>query len=112
MARLDRRGRVTTVPFQKPGVPEAHGLTLAECEAAAWAVAPDGRRYRGAAAINAALAWALGRPFLLRLYALPGLRQIQDGVYALVAALRRHLPGVTPYCQQHPEECGLGNAAL
>ncbi len=111
MARLDRHGRVATVPFQKPGVPEAHGLTLAECEAAAWAVTPDGRRYRGAAAINAALAWALDRPGLLQLYALPGVHQLQDAAYALIAVLRHRLPGVTPHCRQHPKDCGWESAA-
>lgn len=102
---LDRHGRVTAVPFQKPGVPEAAGLTIEQCEQAAWAVEPDGRLHRGAGAVNAALAWALGVPALLRLYQMPVLRQIQDAVYDWVAANRERLPGVIPYCQQHPEEC-------
>lgn len=106
LCALDRHGRVTAVPFQKPGIPESAGLTREQCEAAAWAVEPDGRRHRGAGAVNAALARALDLPILLRLYDLPVIQQIQDAVYDWVAANRQRFPGTTPYCQQHPEECG------
>jgi predicted DCC family thiol-disulfide oxidoreductase YuxK len=102
---LDRAHRVTVVPFQKPGVPAAHGLTYAQCEAAAWAITPEARRYRGAGAINMALSVALGTRLPLWLYAIPGLRQLQDGVYAVIARIRSRLPGVTPYCEEFPEEC-------
>jgi len=96
---------VTAVPFQRSGVPTAHGLSVAECEAAAWAVTPDGARHRGAGAVNAALAAALGTRLPLRLYAVPGIRQAQDRVYAWVAAHRHRFPGDTPYCEQHPADC-------
>jgi len=102
---LDRRRRVTAVPFQQSAALATHGLTVEQAEAAAWAIAPDGRRYRGAAAVDAALAVALGNGLPLRLYFLPGLRQLQDRVYAWVAAHRGRLPGDTPYCDQHPAEC-------
>lgn len=105
MWALDRRRRVTVVPFQKPGAPEAAGLTVEQCERAAWGIAPDGRRYRGAAAVNAALAVATGTRLPLALYGLPGVRQLEDLVYALVARYRSHLPGAAPYCAEHPEEC-------
>jgi hypothetical protein len=59
---LDRNRRVTAVPFQKSGTPASVGLTLEECEASAWAIAPDGGRYRGAEAVNALVAAALGTP--------------------------------------------------
>lgn len=106
MKALDRHGRVTTVPFQKPGAPESVGLTPAACAAAAWAVDAEGRRYRGAGAVHAALAWALGAPILLKLYALPLIRPAADAIYGWVAAHRSRLPGVTPHCAQHPEDCG------
>jgi predicted DCC family thiol-disulfide oxidoreductase YuxK len=102
---LDRRRRLTIVPFQKPGVPAAHGLTVADCERAAWTVTPDGRRYPGAAAVNVALAVALGTRLPWVLYRLPGIRQLQDLIYALVARNRTRLPGDTPYCEQHPDAC-------
>ena len=103
---LDRRRRVTAVPFQRPGVPAAHGLSVAQCEAAVWAVTADGARYRGAGAVNAALAAALGSTLPLRLYGLPGVGWVQERVYELVARHRHRLPGDRPYCEQHPAECG------
>jgi len=102
---LDQHHRVTVVPFQQTGAPEQVGLTLAQCETAAWAIMPSGQRYRGAGAINATLSVALGSGLPLWLYMLPGLRQLQDVVYALVSRYRSHLPGDRPYCQQHPERC-------
>jgi predicted DCC family thiol-disulfide oxidoreductase YuxK len=102
---LDRDRRVTAVPFQKTGVPAAVGLTVKECEASAWAIAPDGGRYRGAEAVNAVVAAALGTTIPLLVYSLPGIRQLQDFVYYLVASNRGRLPGDRPYCAQHPAEC-------
>lgn len=101
--RLDRRGRVRVVPCQAPGVVDAYGLTVADCEAAAWAFTADGHRHRGAAALNAALAAALGTALPLRVYRLPGVRRLQDAVYGWVARNRRRFRGVTPWCVQHPE---------
>ena len=102
---LDHNRRVRAVPFQKSGVPASVGLTLEECKATAWAIAPDGGRYRGAEAVNAALATALGTGLPLLLYSLPGIRQLQDFIYYLVASNRSLLPGDQPYCAQHPAEC-------
>ena len=102
---LDRHRRVTAVPFQRSATLAAHGLTVADAEAAAWAIAPDGRRYRGAAAVNAALGTALGTGLPLRLYALPGLRRLQDRVYDWVATHRHRFPGDPPYCDQQPADC-------
>jgi predicted DCC family thiol-disulfide oxidoreductase YuxK len=102
---LDRNRRVTAVPFQKSGVPASVGLTLQECKASAWAIAADGSRYRGAEAMNALVACALGTALPLLLYNLPGIRQMQDFIYSLIASNRSRLPGDRPYCAQHPAEC-------
>jgi predicted DCC family thiol-disulfide oxidoreductase YuxK len=102
---LDRDRRVRAVPFQKSGVPASVGLTVEECEATAWAIAPDGRRYRGAEAVNAAVAAALGSGLPLQLYSVPGIGRLQDFVYHLVASHRDRLPGDRPYCGQHPAGC-------
>jgi predicted DCC family thiol-disulfide oxidoreductase YuxK len=102
---LDRNRRVTAVPFQKSGIPASVGLTLEECKASAWAIAPEGERYRGAEAMNALVAVALGTAVPLLLYYLPGIRQMQDFIYSLIASNRSRLPGDTPYCAQHPAEC-------
>ena len=104
--RWDRGGRVRLVTCQRPGAPERYGLTRAQCEEAAWAITPDGRRHRGAAAVLAALGGALGWPGLLRLYAFPTIRWLADGLYEQIARHRGRLPGVRPYCEEHPEECG------
>ena len=102
---LDRNRRVTAVPFQKTGVPASVGLSLEECKASAWAIAPDGRRYRAAEAMNALVACALGTAVPLLLYYSPGIRQLQEFIYSLIASNRSRLPGDRPYCAQHPEEC-------
>jgi predicted DCC family thiol-disulfide oxidoreductase YuxK len=102
---LDRNRRVTAVPFQKSGIPASVGLTVEDCKASAWAIAPDGDRYRGAEAVNALVAAALGTAIPLLLYYLPGIRQLQDFIYSLIASNRSRLPGDQPYCTQHPAEC-------
>ena len=102
---LDRNGRVTAVPFQKTGTPASVGLTLEECKASVWAIAPDGGYYRGAEAVNALVAAALGTALPLLLYYLPGIRQLQDFIYFLIAYNRSRLPGDQPYCAQHQAEC-------
>jgi predicted DCC family thiol-disulfide oxidoreductase YuxK len=81
------------------------GLTVEECKATAWAIAPDGGRYRGAEVVNAVVAVALGSAIPLLLYHLPGIRQLQDFIYYLVASNRSLLPGDQPYCAQHPAKC-------
>lgn len=102
---LDRGHRVTMVPFQQPGAPAAHGLTIRQCESAAWAITPEGARFPAAAAVNLALAVALRTRLPLWIYAIPGIRQLEDSAYAWVARNRSRLPGDTPYCEQHPESC-------
>src|ERR671911_511646 len=102
---LDRNRRVTAVPSQKRGVCASAGLTTEECEASVWAVAPDGRRYRGAEAINVVLAVALDTRVPHGLYKLPLVRWLQDLTYYWVAANRGRLPGDKPYCSQHPYQC-------
>jgi len=94
-------------PFQRPGLPASVGLTIADCEGAAWAIAPDGSRFRGAAAINATLGAALGVRLPLAMYRLPPIGRIEDRLYALVARHRHRLPGGTPHCARYPADCGL-----
>ncbi len=102
---LDRRDRVQAIPCQQPGLPQSVGLTRAQCEEAARAIEPSGRRLRGAAAVCAALAWALGLPVLGRICELPGIRSLAEAIYRWIATHRSRLPGGRPYCQQHPEAC-------
>ena len=67
---------------------------------AAWYIDEKRCSFRGAAAINAALG-ALGGVFVLAplLYRLPGLKQLEDVVYAWVARNRHRMPGASDACQ-------------
>ncbi len=102
---LDLHHRVSVVPFQKLQACDVLGLAPEQCGRAAWGIAPDGRRYRGAGAMNAAVAVAAGTRLPLVLYGLPGIRWLEDQGYSLVARYRSRLWDGTPYCQQFPGEC-------
>ena len=102
---LDREQRVTAVPYQKPGMPASVGLTAEACRKASWVVTPEGHRYRGAEAVNLAMAVALGARLPCALYRLPGIKRVQDRAYDWIAANRNRLPGDEPHCSQHPLEC-------
>ena len=103
---LDRDGRIAIEPFQKSGLPESLGLTVAKCEHSVWAITPDGFPYPAAAAMNLAVATALRSALPLWMYAIPGITAIQEATYHLIAQNRRLIPGDIPYCEQYPEECG------
>lgn len=84
------------VPAQRAGVRERYGLTQEDTDRAAWAIEPGGGRHRGAAAINRALAEVPGAwPRIAALYRAPGLRQLEDGGYAVVARTRHWLSHLT-----------------
>jgi predicted DCC family thiol-disulfide oxidoreductase YuxK len=102
---LDRDRRVTAVPYQKPGIPASAGLSVEECEAYVWAVTPDGRRYRGAEAINVSFGVALGTRLPHAIYKRPSVGRLQDLVCDWVAANRLRLPGDEPYCSRYPSQC-------
>jgi len=102
---LDRHGRVKAVPYQKPGTPEEHGLSLARCEAAIWTITPERDRCSGAAGINTALAVVLETRLPLWIYGAPGIEQLQNLTYSLIARNRRRLLGDASYCRQYPEGC-------
>ncbi len=92
-------GRIDCQPWQAiPDKMAALGLTDDDGMQQAWFVDAHGRLTGGAAAINQSLrnCWWL-RP-LTYLYALPGIRQLQDWVYRWVAKNRYRLPGSTPQC--------------
>lgn len=99
MLRWDRHARIDVLPWQTPGLLERAGLTAAQCAEAAWFVYPDGRQFRAAAAINRALREMGGfwRALSL-LYAVPGIRQVEDAAYRWVARNRHRLPGASAAC--------------
>lgn len=89
---------------QRPGARRAAGLSDTEADAAAWCVAP-GVRVGGAAAIALAVAVALGSRVPLWPWRVPGLGALLERAYDVVARNRGRLPGVTPWCAEHPGEC-------
>jgi predicted DCC family thiol-disulfide oxidoreductase YuxK len=98
--RLNTHNRFRVLPWQTPGLLEEANLTEQQVTDAAWFVDADGRKYRGAAAINSAL-HALGGIFRVAswVYRVPGFTQIEDWVYAWVARNRYRMPGSTEACQ-------------
>ncbi|WP_043711078.1 thiol-disulfide oxidoreductase DCC family protein [Corallococcus macrosporus] len=79
--------------FREEGVLEAFpGVTADRCERAMQLVLPDGRVVEGLEAIVRAVGRRpLGR--LLWVYYVPGLRQLLDGLYRLVARHRFRIAG-------------------
>jgi len=104
LTRIDRHGRVETRAAQEPGVAARAGIAPDELAKSVWWV-HDSDRCSGAAAINSALAAAIGRRLPLTIYRLPGVGTLQEAVYRRVAANRHRLPGTTPWCQRHPDRC-------
>jgi predicted DCC family thiol-disulfide oxidoreductase YuxK len=102
---LDWRGRMHCLPFQVPVIPQAYGLTVAQCERAVWAVSPDGSSYQGAQAVSVALDTLLGLCWFQLLYHCPGIERIEDKLYTWVASHRQSLPGLRPYCQRPGSPC-------
>ncbi len=98
--RLNTHNRFGVLPWQTPGLLEKVGLTEQQCMDAAWYVDAEGRKHRGAAAINASL-HALGGIYRVAswVYRVPGLKQIEDWVYAWVARNRYRMPGSTDACK-------------
>ena len=64
---------------------------------------PDGQRLAGAAAVNAVLDTVTGTRVPSTLYRVTS--GLQERVYRWVADHRGRFPGMTPYCQSHPETC-------
>lgn len=102
--RLDRHGRVETVPYQAAGVPESVGATAQACAEAVQWVGPDGRRRSGAAAVNGVLDVLTRTPLPTGLYRLTS--GVQERLYRWVADHRSRFPGMTPHCSAHPGACG------
>ena len=108
LRRRDRRGAISVVASQLPGVLAAYGLSRPEADRAAWAIEPDGSRFEGAAAVARALA-ELGGPWRLAasLYRVAPLRVAADAGYRWFAGNRTRLAwlGVTPECEEPGATC-------
>ena len=97
-------GAVRLQSYHDPGVFKRYpGLKAAQCEGALQLVEPGGQIYGGAEAIAATLQL---RPVLAPvgwLYYVPGIRQVADWTYRLVARNRFDWPDVCLHdaCRQH-----------
>lgn len=99
LARLARPGALQMVSSKDPDqLARFPQVTQAAANRALQLVTPNGRVYSGAAAIAAALntrpAWRL----VTWLYRVPGIRQLTDALYALVAANRYRIAGRLDPC--------------
>lgn len=95
LERLLPAEKVVLQSFREPGVLERYpALTLERCEQAMQLVRLDGRIFQGAEAVVQALRYRWwGRAALV--YYVPGLRQLADFVYRLIARYRFKLLGRT-----------------
>ena len=109
LVRLARPGVLDLVSFQEPGVLDRFpGLSHGVCMQQMILVAPDGRISGG---FEAAVRAAATRPVLGVLasgYYLPGIRQLCDALYALIAANRYRLMGKAVAAG----ECASGTCSL
>ncbi|PJK19975.1 thiol-disulfide oxidoreductase DCC family protein [Mycolicibacterium goodii] len=105
LADRQRTGDLHIAPFQKDGTAALLGVPADRMTTAAWWLDQTGEVYRGAEAVNAAVSVAYGSPIPLRLYRIPGIRQLQDAVYRWIAAHRYRFPGATPHCTARPGDC-------
>lgn len=101
-----RTGDLQIAPFQRPGTADRLGVPADQMlEAAWWQEDSSGTVFRGAEAINAAVAAGLGTRIPLRVYRVPGVRQLQNAIYRWVATHRYRFPGTTPHCAAQPGDC-------
>lgn len=103
--RWDKRGVLSFRPCQSVPLDGVSGVTPTQCLRAVWAIADDGTIAKGSDAAMLILSAIINNWWPYRFGRLPGIQQIMQWVYNLVADNRRKFPGETPWCQQHPEEC-------
>lgn len=109
LARLARRGTLDLVSFQEPGALDPFpGLTHDACMRQMFLVTPQGRVYGGFEAAVQALATRPVLGWLARAYYLPGVRQLCDLVYRIIAANRYRILGKAVAAG----ECEGGTCAL
>ena len=89
LRRADRRGRLTLVPLQRPGVLAALGLEEAEAVREIQVIDRSGERLAGADGVLRAASRLPGLSWLTLVFRLPGGLAIARLIYRLVARLRR-----------------------
>ena len=94
--------RADAVPPGTPGTPDL-GSGYGDPQAT------GGHAVSGARAVADILDAALGTRCFAAFHGLPLVGRTQEVVYRWVATHRGRLPGVTPWCEQHPGQC-VGHA--
>src|SRR5262245_34023442 len=89
LARWDRTGRVTLIPFQDQARVWAFRIPAPARAAAMHLVLPDGRVLAGADAAPELLRLLPGKTWLAALFRVPGIMPVARRVYAWIAE-RRH----------------------
>jgi predicted DCC family thiol-disulfide oxidoreductase YuxK len=106
LAKIDHEDRITLLPLQAPNAWELTGRSREQLKESLYWIGADGTRASGAEAVNAALSVAIDNPLPADVYRMiPGMRALQEHIYRWVAAHRATLPGRTPWCSEHPEDC-------
>jgi len=97
----DKANRVLVLPNQIPGLIDRYGLSRADVDFAVWAIAPDGQKWSGAAAVNQALQELQGVwSGVAAVYHLAPIRWIEDRGYRWVAD---HRPFLSRFYGAPPE---------
>lgn len=92
LRRWDTRGRLELVPFQRPGVLARYpGIEETEARKAVQVIAPDGRHWSGADAVEHALARTTRGQWIAWLFRLPFARPIARRGYRWIARNRSKL---------------------
>lgn len=94
--KLDRHKRLVSKPCQSVKDDPAYGLEDADCGAMAWAITDDGRREGGAQAFTLVASVLLDRQWPVQAGHLPGIRQMLDLGYRIIARNRYRFPGDVP----------------
>jgi predicted DCC family thiol-disulfide oxidoreductase YuxK len=92
LERFDWRHRIKGIPNQTAGLNAALGLSRARVERAAWAILPDGRRFRGHLAMASALDALVpfGLPLFRAALSLPLMNRLGARLYRWVEMNRGH----------------------
>ncbi len=96
------------LPNQKRGALERYGITRAEAERSAWAVARDGRRWNGAGAVNRILDEIGGLwRWVGAAYRLAPIAAAEEMAYRWFARNRSKFDrlGVRPECDEPGSDC-------
>lgn len=99
LEQLARPGALERVPSDDPALAQRFpGITREAADRAMQVITPDGRVYSGAAAVVAALNTRPAWRAVTWLYFVPGLKQLADALYRLVARYRYRLMGKADPC--------------